>query len=131
MMKVAVPMVAGRFSEHFGGAEAFGLFDVDEAKSAIVSKTIAQAPPHERGAFPRWLREQGASVILAGGMGPRAVQMFDQFGIRVVAGVAGGEPEAVVKAFLSGDLVSTGEPCSGGHLHACGDHGHHRELGGG
>jgi len=127
MMKVAIPMVEGRFSEHFGGAETFGLFEVDEAKGAIVSKTLAQAPPHERGAFPRWLREQGASVILAGGMGPRAVQMFEQFGIRVVAGVVGDNPEAVVKAFLSGTLIATGEACSGGHLHACGDHGHEGE----
>ncbi len=84
----------------------------------------SQAPPHERGAFPTWLHENGATVILAGGMGPRAVQMFEQFGIQVVAGVGGEDPQAVVKAFLSGDLVSTGETCSGGHLHACGDHGH-------
>jgi len=124
MMKVAIPMAAGRFSEHFGGAEAFGLFEVDESRQTIVSKTIAQAPPHERGAFPVWLREQGASVILVGGMGPRAVQMFEHFGIQVVAGVTGGDPEAVVQAFLSGTLSTSGELCSGGHLHACGDHGH-------
>ncbi len=124
MMKVALPMVDGRFSEHFGGAEAFGLFEVDEVKKAVVSKSIVEAPPHEKGAFPVWLRDQGASVILAGGMGPRAVQMFEQFGIKVVSGVAGGEPETLVKAFLSGTLVTTGEVCSGGHLHHCGDHGH-------
>ncbi len=71
-------------------------------KKAIVSKTMVEAPPHEKGAFPVWLRDQGTSVILAGGMGPRAVQMFEQFGIKVVAGVAGGDPAAVVEAFLSG-----------------------------
>jgi predicted Fe-Mo cluster-binding NifX family protein len=122
-MKVALPMVEGRFSEHFGGAEAFGLFDVDESKKTVVSHSIVQAPAHEKGAFPVWLRDQGASVILAGGMGPRAVQMFEQFGIKVVAGVAGGDPAAVVDAFLSGNLKTTGEVCSGGHLHNCGDHG--------
>jgi predicted Fe-Mo cluster-binding NifX family protein len=127
MMKVAVPMVAGQFSQHFGGADAFGLFEVDKAKGTILSKTVAQAPPHEHGAFPRWLQQQGASVILAGGMGPRAVQMFEQFGIQVVAGIAGGEPDDVVHAYLADTLVITGEVCGGGHLHACGDHGHHGE----
>jgi predicted Fe-Mo cluster-binding NifX family protein len=124
-MKVAVPMVAGQFSEHFGGADAFGLFQIDKAKGTILSKTVGQAPPHEHGAFPRWLREQGASVILAGGMGPRAVAMFEQFGIQVVAGVVGYDPETVVSAYLSGTLDTSGGPCGGGHLHACEDHGHH------
>jgi len=123
MMKVAIPMVGGGFSEHFGGAEAFGLFEVDESKKTIVSKTVIEAPPHEKGAFPVWLRDQGTRVILAGGMGPRAVQMFEQFGIQVISGVAGKDPAAVVEAFLSGTLQPTGEVCSGGHLHNCGDHG--------
>jgi predicted Fe-Mo cluster-binding NifX family protein len=124
MTKVALPMAAGQFSEHFGGAEAFGLFEVDEVTKAIVSKTTVEAPPHEKGAFPAWLRDQGTSVILAGGMGPRAVQMFEMFGIKVVAGVQGKDPAALVEAFLAGDLRATGEACSGGHLHACGDHDH-------
>jgi predicted Fe-Mo cluster-binding NifX family protein len=124
MMKIAVPMVQGRFSEHFGGAESFGLFEVDEIGKTILTKNEAEAPPHERGAFPRWLRDQGANVILAGGMGPRAVQMFEHYGIQVVSGVTGDAPETVVRAFLAGTLDTTGETCSGGHLHACGDHGH-------
>jgi ATP-binding protein involved in chromosome partitioning len=124
MTKIAGPLVAGRFSEHFGGAEAFGLFAVDVAKKSVLAKTTLQAPPHERGAFPRWLKEQGAQVILAGGMGPRAVQMFGHFGIEVVPGVVGSDPEAVVKAYLAGTLDTSGGPCSGGHLHGCGDHGH-------
>ncbi|MEW5763563.1 MAG: NifB/NifX family molybdenum-iron cluster-binding protein [Acidobacteriota bacterium] len=123
-MKIAVPMADGRFSDHFGGADSFGLFEVDEPARSIVSKASLQAPPHERGAFPRWLREQGAEVILAGGMGPRAAQMFEAYGIRVVAGVVARDPEIAVQEFLAGSLHTSGALCSGGHLHACGDHGH-------
>lgn len=123
-MRIAVPMIAGQFSGHFGGADSFGLFEVDEANKAIVSKTVAPAPPHEQGSFPRWVHAQGAHVILAGGMGPRAVQMFEEYGIRVVTGVGSEDPEAAVRAFLSGTLIPSGEPCSGGHLHGCGGHGH-------
>jgi hypothetical protein len=39
-----------------------------------------------------------------------------------VSGVVSEEPEAAVKAFLSGTLTTSGELCSGGHLHACGGH---------
>jgi predicted Fe-Mo cluster-binding NifX family protein len=123
-MKVAVPMIQGRFSDHFGGAEGFGLFEVDERSKTVMAKVVAEAPPHERGAFPRWLHEQGAEVILAGGMGPRALQMFEHYGIEVVVGVRGDDPEALVKGFLDGTLEATGEGCGGGHLHNCGDHGH-------
>lgn len=126
-MRIVVPMIAGHFSNHFGGADSFGLFEIDEAQKTIVSKTVAPAPPHEQGSFPEWVRAQGAQVILAGGMGPRAVGIFEQHGIRVVSGVEGGDPVAIVGAFLSGELKSTGASCSGGHLHACGGHDHGHE----
>ena len=122
MFKIAVPMENGGFSSHFGGAGRFDLFEVDEASRAIVSRVSATPPPHERGAFPSWLKEQGARVILAGGMGPRAVQMFQHFGIEVVLGIDGGEPEQLVRAYLDGTLVASGEGYSGGGLHDCGDH---------
>jgi predicted Fe-Mo cluster-binding NifX family protein len=122
MLRIAVPTQAGRFSPHFGGAERFSLYEVDERTRAVVSQSSAVPPPHERGAFPTWLKEQGANVILAGGMGPRAVQIFRHFGIETVLGVTGGEPDQLVRAYLDGTLVATGEGCGGGGLHDCGDH---------
>jgi ATP-binding protein involved in chromosome partitioning len=119
---IAVPVIDNQFSPHFGGADGFALFEVDEATKSVTSARVAAAPPHERGSFPRWLKEQGVSVILAGGMGPRAVQFFEQFGIAPVLGVDGGEPRQLVEAYLNGTLTATGEGCSGGHLHNCGDH---------
>jgi ATP-binding protein involved in chromosome partitioning len=123
MSKIAVPLVNGRFTAHFGGAEQFGLFDFDEATRSITSHTIAAPPPHGRGAFPVWLREQGVTAVLAGGMGPRAVQILQRFGIETMLGIEGGEPEQIVRAYLDGTLASSGEGCAGGGLHNCGDHG--------
>jgi predicted Fe-Mo cluster-binding NifX family protein len=123
MLKIAVPTHDGRFSAHFGGAGHFTIFEVDEAARAIVSHASCTPPPHERGAFPRWLKDQGVHVVLAGGMGPRAVQIFQQFGIETVLGIDGGEPEQVVLAYLDGTLAASGAGCSGGKLHHCGDHG--------
>ncbi len=124
MTRIAIPLNGGQFSSHFGGADAFFFVDADPDSGKILKTEVHEAPPHEQGAFPRWVRSHGATVVLAGGMGPRAVQMFESFGVRVVTGVAGGEPQAIAGAFISGTLETSGEQCSGGHLHGCGDHGH-------
>lgn len=124
MKTIAIPMAAGTFSTHFGGAEAFALYTVDESSGAIASKSIAPPPEHGRGVFPAWLRRQGVEVVLAGGMGPRAAGMLAQHGVEVVLGIAGDEPDALVRRYLAGTLESTGEECHEHGFHDCGhDHG--------
>ncbi len=123
MLKIAVPTVGGSFSAHFGGADRFAFFEVDDQTRRIVSSTSAAPPPHEQGSFPTWLKEQGCHVILAGGMGPRAVAMLEGFGIRAVVGIAGDRPEAVVQDFLEDRLSASGEPCHDHGAHGCGQHG--------
>ncbi|MCI4398579.1 MAG: NifB/NifX family molybdenum-iron cluster-binding protein [Acidobacteria bacterium] len=123
MQKLAVPVVNGRFSQHFGGADRFAIFEVDEKARKIVSSVSAVPPPHEQGSFPTWLKEQGVNTILAGGMGPRAVTMLEDFGIQVVIGVSGaGAPDDVVKRFLEGSLSASGESCHDQGFHGCHDH---------
>lgn len=124
MQRVAVPTVNGMFSQHFGGADRFAIFEVDEKARKIVSSISAVPPPHEQGSFPTWLKEQGVNAILAGGMGPRAVTMLEDFGIQVVMGIAGsGAPEALVTSFLEGSLTASGESCHDQGFHGCHDHG--------
>ena len=123
-MKIAVPLHQGRFSEHFGGAEVFALYTVDDSSRTIGERQTGAPPEHGRGVFPMWLRKQGATVVLAGGMGPRAVDMFTQHGIQVLLGIRGDDPDAVVQAYLNGTLESTGELCHEHGFHDCGhDHG--------
>jgi predicted Fe-Mo cluster-binding NifX family protein len=47
-------------------------------------------------------------VIIAGGMGMRAQQLFAQQSIQVLVGAPSEEPEAIARAFLDGTL-QTGE----------------------
>lgn len=125
MQRVAVPTVNGMFSQHFGGADRFAIFEVDEKARKIVSSISAVPPPHEQGSFPTWLREQGVNAILAGGMGPRAVTMLEDFGIQVVLGISGNSaPDALVKDFIEGNLVATGESCHDHGNHGCQGHKH-------
>ena len=127
MRVIAVPLAGRQFCPHFGGAEEFALVTVDDGGNRAVSVEIAAAPPHERGAFPAWLREQGVNAVIAGGMGGRASGMFSAYGIEVVLGVEGGEPESLARAFVEGRLPSRGSLCAGGGLHDCNGHDHGQE----
>ena len=129
MKTIAVPMMAGSFSSHFGGAEAFALYSVDETTGEVGERRVMSPPEHGRGVFPVWLRQQGAEVVLAGGMGPRAIDIFAHQGIEVVLGVAGTDPDEVVQQFLSGTLVTSGEPCHEHGFHDCGHHDHDGDCG--
>jgi predicted Fe-Mo cluster-binding NifX family protein len=110
-MKIAIPLANGRLAMHFGHCDEFALVDVDENTREHRGTAVLTPPPHEPGLLPRWLHEQGANVILAGGMGQRAQQLFAERGIRVVYGVASDTPEIVVQAFLDGTIVSGANPC--------------------
>ena len=104
MKKIAIPLVADKFSEHFGGADSFAFFEVDEEKKTIIASEKAAPPPHERGVFPVWLNQQGVNVVFAGGMGPRAHDILARYGIEVLMGVRGSNPEDLVQAWLDRKL---------------------------
>jgi len=103
-MKIAVPLADGRLSLHFGLCRELAVIEVDEQSKQIVSTEVLPAPEHEPGALPRWLSERGVELIIAGGMGSRARQMLQQKGIRAVVGASAEAPEAVVTAYLNGQL---------------------------
>jgi predicted Fe-Mo cluster-binding NifX family protein len=58
--------------------------------------------------MPRWLARQGATVIIAGGMGIKARDKFAEQSIQVVIGASSSSPRELVERFLAGTL-STGE----------------------
>lgn len=110
-MKIAVPVTGGVLSSHFGQCEQFVLFDVETDGKTVGRKQVLEPPPHEPGTFPRWLHEQGATVIIAGGMGSRAQSLFDQNAIRVVVGASSVDPDLLVRDFLDGRLATGANVC--------------------
>lgn len=103
-MRFAIPLSGGVLSPHFGHCEQFALIDVDATRKSILRKQIVASPGHQPGFLPVWLAEQGVSVVLTGGMGPRAQALFQQNRIKVVIGVMENDPEKAVMDYLSGDL---------------------------
>ena len=108
----------GQISQHFGRCPSYLIVDVEGneiKKSDIISNPYYEN--HIPGMAPKFISEQGANVMIAGGMGPRAIDMFSNFGIEVVTGAIGNVGN-VLKAYLQGEISGV-EPCKHDHP---GDH---------
>lgn len=124
-MKIAIPIENGHLHEHFGGCREFALVEADPEQKTILRTEVIPAPEHQPGLFPRWLREQGVQVVIAGGIGRRALANFAHHGITVRAGVGAMSVEELVSAYLEGRLTMVPEGCEHhGHEHDH-PHGHH------
>ena len=108
-------------SMHFGRCPYFMMVDVE---GNDVKKVDPVANPffngHVPGAVPEFINKQSVNVMIAGGMGPKAVDMFNGFGIEVATGV-GGKVENVLKAYLEGKVSGT-VACAHDHGDSCGGH---------
>jgi Mrp family chromosome partitioning ATPase/predicted Fe-Mo cluster-binding NifX family protein len=110
-MRIAIPVIDGELSMHFGHCAQFALVDVDPAQKTITELTYVTPPPHEPGLLPRWLHEQGATMIIAGGMGSRAQDLFTENGIAVITGAPVDKPAALVTAYLDNMLATGSNIC--------------------
>jgi ATP-binding protein involved in chromosome partitioning len=110
-MKIAIPVSEGRLSMHFGHCSQFILFDVDPEGKNVLSKEEIPAPDHQPGLLPQWLHEQGAQVIIAGGMGRRAQGLFVDKGIQVVLGSLEDDVDDIVAKYLEGKLQTGPNIC--------------------
>ena len=116
-MKIAIPLENGILSQHFGHCEGFYIATVEGGK--ITKSELLPSPEHSEGAFPTFLADNNVNVIIAGGMGPRAVNLFNQFNIDVYAGATAKKPEELVNNLINGSLEITGASCPGGHMGKC------------
>ena len=110
-MRIAIPVTDGKLSVHFGHCEEFALVDVDEQTREIANVAKLLPPAHEPGVLPEWLSEQKADVVIAGGMGQRAQQLFAQNNIKVVVGASDRPPEELVSAYLNNTLETGDNVC--------------------
>jgi len=103
-MRIAMPVAEGKLSMHFGHCEVFAVAEVDEQTKEVKNVEMLTPPAHAPGVYPKWLSGIGVNVVLAGGMGVRAQQLFQQNGIEVVVGAPVVEPEAAAKMYAEGTL---------------------------
>lgn len=112
--RIAIPMDGSVLSAHFGHCQAFAYVDVVDHKISEIS--LMRPPEHQPGSFPRWVAAQGATDVIAGGMGPMAISLFNDAGINVFVGAPVDTPSSLVERFLAGTLDLNANYC---------DHDHH------
>lgn len=108
MMKIAVASENEMVTEHFGHCLNFNVFEVE--KDQIIKSESILNPGHKPGFLPNFLNDIGVNVIISGGMGGGAVEIFNEKNIEVIVG-AKGKAKAAVEAYLQGSLKSTGSIC--------------------
>jgi ATP-binding protein involved in chromosome partitioning len=107
--RVAVPLANGVLCNHFGHCEEFAVLDVQDGQVGAMELHVP--PPHEPGVLPRWLRDLGVNLIIAGGMGQRALSLFVERGIRVITGAPNLEPVVLVQSYMAGSLITGANVC--------------------
>ncbi len=108
-MKIGVPTMGNRgleetVSEHFGRAPTFTIVDMRTNEVEVLPNT-----GEHFGGFkvaPEILAEEGVEVMLCSGLGPRAISMFEQFGVEVYVGLdpSGTTVSDAIRAFQAGLL---------------------------
>ena len=108
-MKIAIASdenkgLQSRVAQHFGRCPyyIFVTLEGDEVKEITAVENPYHAA-HEAGMVPAFIHQQEADVMIAGGMGRRAIQFFTEYGIKTATGAAG-TVEEVLTAYQQGYL---------------------------
>jgi len=99
IIKIAIPISEGRLFPSFGKATEFAIFHIQNQE--IIKKEILHPPPHGPDVLPDWLHDLGVSVIIAGNMGPKAMENFEAKGTTVITGSSSASPDELVQQHLS------------------------------
>ena len=118
MMRIAVASEGKNVTEHFGHCEGFLIYDAENGE--ILKEEMVLNPGHKPGFLPNFLADRGVKVIISGGMGGGAIDIFNERDVEVIVG-ASGVARSAVESYLRGELESTGSVCH--------EHFHHDECG--
>jgi predicted Fe-Mo cluster-binding NifX family protein len=106
-------------AQHFGHAPFFMLVDVENgAVTAVQGVANPFAEAHQPGQIPTFIKQQNADVILSGGMGGRAIEFFEQAGIKAATGASGTVRQSLGHYF--GGKLNDAAPCDESVAHGHG-----------
>lgn len=108
---MAISTDSGFVSMHFGRCPEFTIVEIDHNR--VIKKETVANPGHHPGFLPQFLKEQGVGIIVAGGMGARAQELFNQAGIDFILG-AEGKIEDIIEQLIAGKLISKESLCKPG-----------------
>ena len=100
-MKLAVTYNNGEIFQHFGHTEYFKIYEIQDGK--IQESQVVSTNGQGHGALAGFLKEQGVTSLICGGIGGGAKNALADADILVYGGVSGNADEAA-KALLNGTL---------------------------
>lgn len=118
--KIAIPVEGGLLCAHFGHCEQFYFAEIQNGK--IVKEETITPPEHQPGVYPAWVKQQGATAVIAGGIGGKAKDLFAKESISIYAGTGTDEPRKLIEAFIDGALSILEGTCKHDHEHHSCDH---------
>jgi predicted Fe-Mo cluster-binding NifX family protein len=107
--RIAIPLENGILCSHFGHCQQFSIIDTQD--NLITGENLVTPPPHEPGLLPGWLAEKGVTDVIAGGMGQRAIELFNLNKINVFVGAPIKEPRHLAGDLLSDNLQAGANMC--------------------
>ena len=116
---IAVPLEGGVLCAHFGHCEEFAIVKVVDNEIREI-KTL-RPPEHVPGLYPRWVASFGVTDVIAGGMGQKAINLFNEQNINAFVGAPIDKAETLVNNFIAGNLSLNANYCNhdNDHQHAC------------
>ncbi len=106
---IAIPVINNSLCQHFGHCKKFAVYTTENKK--VIAESYLIPPPHEPGVLPSWLGSRGVTHVIAGGMGQRAVSLFNRHDISVFTGAEEKTPRTLVEDFLTGKLTTGANAC--------------------
>lgn len=107
--RIAIPLENGKLCAHFGHCQEFAIVDVRDHLIADI-KNITP-PEHQPGLYPKWIAQQQVTDVIAGGMGQKAINLFNEQHINVFVGAPIKPVKDLVNDFVSNQLTLTANYC--------------------
>jgi len=107
-MIIAIPSTGpegldSEVSMHFGRTSYYTFVKVENGEIKDVQSIATPFEEHGPGDIPSFIKDNGGELVLAYGMGHRAVEFFQMLGIDVILGVHGKVGD-VISAYLNKNL---------------------------
>lgn len=110
MKKLALPVIGNNLCQHFGHCEYFKLYEIEN--QMVLNEEIIKAPVHKPGLLPKWLADLNVTDVITGGIGHKAIEIFNRNKINVFVGVEEKDSNELVNDYLKGTLETNGNLCN-------------------
>ena len=112
-------MENGILCAHFGHCQQFAIVEVSD--NAVKQIEMLTPPEHVPGLYPRWVAGFGVTDVIGGGMGQKAIDLFNEQNINVFIGAPLKAAEELVNDFINNKLALTANYCNhdSKHGHNC------------